>query len=235
MQAGPGPGPGAGAGPGTGPGAGLGPAVGVSTAPAWVTLDLWSSRMIVPVRRSLAGLGLMPKRTVWAPLPVVRVSNEIQLTSVEMVHEQPLIVETVTSRFSPLASTVRVAGRSSNRQGAACCDTRTRLSFTTISPSRTEGRGLGATRNSTVLEPCPDAGERPDSQFAAVETSHGHSGVVVTVIAPVPPSGPILGEEAASATWHFNGVGAAVTSDLDSQALTAIAAPRRAPRSNKRW
>ena len=95
---------------------------------------------------------------------------------------------------------VRLSGRSSNRQGAACCETRTRLSLTTISPSRTEGRGLGATRNSTVLVPCPEVGDSPESQFAPVDTSQGHSGAVVMVTVPVPPSGPMLEEAAANAT-----------------------------------
>ena len=142
----------------------------------------------------------MLTRTVPAPLPVTGVVNEIQLASVAMVHEQALSVDTATSRVSPLASMVRLSGRSSNRQGAACCDTRRRLSLTTISPSRIEGRGLGATRNSTVLVPCPEVGDSPESQFAAVDTSHGHSGAVVTVTVPVPPSGPMLEEEAANAT-----------------------------------
>ena len=140
----------------------------------------------------------MITRTVSAPLPVARVVNEIQPASVEMVHEQALIVDTATSRVSPLASTVRLPGRSSNRQGAACCETRTRLSLTTISPSLIEGRGLGATRNSTVLVPCPEVGVRPESQFAAVDTSHGHSGAAEMVTVPVPPSGPMLEDEAAA-------------------------------------
>ena len=173
---------------------------GVSACPACVTVDLWSPRMIVPIRRSSKGLGGMVRRTVAAPLPVTGVANEIQLAFVAMVHEQPLIVDTATSRVPPLASMERLSGPSSNRQGAACCETRTRLSLTTISPSRLEGSGLGATRNSTVLVPCPEVGDSPESQFAAVDTSHGHSGVVVTVTVPVPPSGPILEEEAANAT-----------------------------------
>ena len=141
----------------------------------------------------------MVTRTVPAPLPD-RVANEIQLASVAMVHEQALTVDTATSRVPPLASMLRLPGRSSNRQGAACCETRTRLSLTTISPSRIEGRGLGATRNSTVLVPCPDVGDRPESQLAAVDTSQGHSGAVVMVTVPIPPSGPMLDEEAANAT-----------------------------------
>src|SRR5688572_15130588 len=156
--------------------------------------------MMVPIRRSSAGLGAMVTRTVSAPLPVARVANEIQLASVAMVHEQGLTVDTATSRVSPLAPTVRLSGRSSNRQGAACCETWRRLSLTTISPCRVEGRRLGATRNSTVLVPCPEVGDSPESQFAAVDTSHGHSGGAVTVTVPVPPSGAMLEEEAANAT-----------------------------------
>jgi hypothetical protein len=76
----------------------------------------------------------------------------------------------------------------------------TRLSLTMISPCRIEGRGLGATVNSTVLEPCPELGDKPESQLAAVDTSHGHSGVVVMVTAPVPPSKPMLEVDAANVT-----------------------------------
>jgi hypothetical protein len=130
------------------------------------------------------------------PDPVI----EIQPTSAEEVHEHPLRVDTATSRVSPLASMVSWFGRSSKRQGAACCEMATRLSFTTISPCRVDGRGLGAARNSIVLEPCPEAGDSPESQLTAVDTSHGHSGVVVTATAPDPPSGPMLGDDTASAT-----------------------------------
>ena len=200
---------------------------GVPATPSCVTVALCVSRLIAPLRSSSAELGATVTRTLAEPLPV-RGANEIQPASVLRVHEQPLIVDTTTSRLPPLASAVRLSGRSSNWHGAACCEIWTRLSLTTISPCRLEGWGLGATRNSTVLVPCPDAGESSDIQFAAVDTSHGHSGVVVTVMVPVPPSGPMLEELAARATWHFKGVGAAVTSDLDSQAPTIKAELRTA-------
>ena len=156
--------------------------------------------MIEPLRDSSRVLGPIVTRTEPEPLPLFCVVNEIQPASVPRVHEHPLTVDTATSRVSPLASMVRLSGRSSNRQGAACCETATRLSLTTISPCRTEGRGLAATRNSTVLDPCPEAGDNPETQFAPVDTSQGHSGVVVMVTVPVPPSGPMLGEETANAT-----------------------------------
>ena len=69
-----------------------------------------------------------------------------------------------------------------------------------MSPSRANGRGLGATLNATVPSPCPEVGDSPESQFTPVDTSHGHSGEVVTETLPVPPSGPMLEAAAANAT-----------------------------------
>jgi hypothetical protein len=140
---------------------------------------------------------LMP--TLPFPLRVTGVVNEIQSASAAAVHEQALGADTTISRVPPPASMVRKPGRSSNRQ-AACCDTRTRLSLTTISPSRTEGRGLGAARNSTEPVPCPDVGDRPESQLEPVETSQGHSGDVVTVMLPIPPLEPMLDAGTAKVT-----------------------------------
>ncbi len=165
-----------------------------------VTVTLWSPTTTVPRRRSSPGFGAMRIPTVPSPLRATGVVNAIQLASVAAVHEQALAADTAISRPPPAASMARLPGRSSNRQGAACCDSRRRFSLTTISPSRTDGRGLGAARNSTVPEPCPEAGDSPDSQVTLVETSQGHSGDVVTVTVPVPPWSPMLEEEAANAT-----------------------------------
>jgi hypothetical protein len=51
-----------------------------------------------------------------------------------------------------------------------------------------------------VPSPCPDVGDSPESHATPVETSHGHSGDVVTVTVPAPPSGPMLEEAVARAT-----------------------------------
>jgi hypothetical protein len=188
--------------------------------------------MIDPFRASSPALGATFTRTDPEPLPLTG-ANEIQPTSVVTVHGHPLSVETATSRVSPLATMVRRSGRSSNLQGAACCETATRLSLTTISPCRFEGKGLGATRNSTVLEPCPEVGDTPESQLAAVDTSQGHSGAVVIVTVPEPPSAPMVGEPTASATWHFCGVGAVVTDDSESPQPTIAPALRTATSGNE--
>ena len=75
--------------------------------------------MIEPLRDSSRVLGPIVTRTEPEPLPLFCVVNEIQPASVPRVHEHPLTVDTATSRVSPLASMVRLSGRSSNRQGAA--------------------------------------------------------------------------------------------------------------------
>ncbi len=115
-------------------------------------------------------------------------------------HAQPLGADTSTSRVLPPASTERLPVLNSTRQAAACCDTRTRFSLTMISPSRTAGWGLAAARNRTVPGPWPEVGESSDSQVAAVATSQGHSGDVVTVTELMPPSAPMLDAGAASVT-----------------------------------
>jgi hypothetical protein len=67
-------------------------------------------------------------------------------------------------------------------------------------------------------------GDRPASHDGDADTSQGHSGVVVTLTVPLPPPGPMLDDEAASATWHFSGVAAVVTVDSDPHALASMVA-----------
>ena len=173
--------------------------------------------------------------TLPSPLcAVTGVVNEIQLASVAAVHGQPPGADTAISLVPPPASTVRLSVRSSSRQAAACCDTRRRFSLTTISASRTDGRGLGAALNATVPVPCPEVGDRPESQFAPVETSQGHSGDVVTVMVAVPPSGPMLEDGTARATWHFSWVGPVATSELELHP-PATAPALIAVTSSKAW
>ena len=51
--------------------------------------------------------------------------------------------------------------RGVNRQGARC-ETRTAVPLTRTSPSRVAVPSLGATRNSTLPVPCPEAGDNPE-------------------------------------------------------------------------
>jgi hypothetical protein len=85
--------------------------------------------------------------------------------------------------------------------------------------------------------PCPDTGESPDSHSDDADTSQGHSGVVVTVSVPAPPSGPTLGEPIASATWHFTALGlAVVVSEFEPHpaASAAIAIAANGTRKRRR-
>jgi hypothetical protein len=76
-----------------------------------------------------------------------------------------------------------------------------------------------------VPEPCPEAGDSPESHSAEVDASQGHSGDAVTVRVPVPPSAPTLEDDVANATWHFTGVGVVATAELEPQpAANAMAA-----------
>src|SRR5687768_6984842 len=108
-----------------------------------------------------------------------------------------------------------------------------------MAASRIEGCGFGATRNSTVPGPWPDAGDRPETHSAEVDTSQGHSGDVVTARVPVPPSAPMLGDGVANATWHFTGVGVVATAELELQPATsaaaAIAAADKRMRCRRAW
>lgn len=101
--------------------------------------------------------------------------------------------------------------------------TRTRLSLTTISPSRIVPAGFATARNATVPLPWPEVGDKSVIQFAGVVTVQAHSGCAVTVTAPVPPSATMFAG-ADSASWHFGGVGPVVTVDVeDSQPATIVA------------
>ena len=75
-----------------------------------------------------------------------------------------------------------------------------------MTSSRGEAPSLAATRNETVPEPCPDAGESAEIQFAFVAASHAHSGCVVTANDPAPPAAS-SGGGVASVTRHFTGFG----------------------------
>ena len=156
------------------------------------------------------------------------------MASVATVHEQALTVDTATSRVPPFGvygeavwTKFEPAGRRLLRDpDAVVVDDN--LAF----PARQAGDWVQhETRPCSCL--VPEVGDSPESQFAAVDTSHGHSGDVVTVTVPIPPSGPILEEGTANATWHFSCVGTVVTADWDSQPPTTVAALRAATGSNK--
>jgi hypothetical protein len=92
--------------------------------------------------------------------------------------------------------------------------------LTTIIAWRVDACGFGATRNSTVPGPCPEAGDSPESQSAEVDASQGHSGVVVTASVPVPPSAAMFWDGIANVTWHLTGVGVVATAELELQPAT---------------
>lgn len=106
-------------------------------------------------------------RNATDPLPVpcapdVMVIHDALLLA---VHVQPLRVETAMLAAPALELTAWLSGAIAKRQGAASCITRTRLSLTTISPSRIEGTVFGATRNSTLPFPCPEVGDTSEIQL----------------------------------------------------------------------
>ena len=75
-----------------------------------------------------------------------------------------------------------------------------------ISASRADAPSLAATRNSTLPLPCPEAGDNPEIQGAALEASHAHSGCVVTENLAAPPLASTA-NGLASDTWHLTGSG----------------------------
>ena len=104
------------------------------------------------------------------------------------VHAHPADTVMVTMPAAPSVGTDCDVGESSNRHGAASCDTRRRSPLTAISPSRRDVDGLGAARKANEADPCPVVGETSEIQLTCVETVHAHSGFVATDTEAVPPS-----------------------------------------------
>jgi len=116
-----------------------------------------SAIVTVPVRDEPL-LAAMFNTTEPLPLPCAPDVIVIHDALLFVVHVQPVNVVTATLAVPALALTLWLSGAIAKTQGAASCITRTWLSLTTISPSRIEGTGLGATRNPTLPLPCPDVG-----------------------------------------------------------------------------
>ena len=193
----------------------------VHGAAVCVTVCVRSATVKIPV---LGSPLLDATRNTTEPLPVPVAPDVIVIhdTLLFAVHGHPPSAETPTLAFPPAGGTVKSAGSIVNRHGVASCETRTRLSLMRISPSLTDGSGLGAARKSTLPLPCPASGDSAEIQLVGVDTFHAHSASAVTERVPVPPSAPML-EGAASVSWHFGGVGAVVVREEDSQAATAAA------------
>jgi hypothetical protein len=143
-----------GAGGAGGPGAGAG-GWGASCC---VIVCVLSAIVTVPVRGPPL-LAAMLNATEPLPLPCAPDVIVIHDALLFAVHVHPLSVDTATLAVPALELTVWLSGASAKRQGAASCITRTRLSLTTISPSRMDGTGFGMARNDTLPLPCPDVGE----------------------------------------------------------------------------
>jgi hypothetical protein len=109
--------------------------------------------------------------------------------------------------------------------------TRRWWSLTTMSPSRAVGAGFGATRKVTSPLPWPETGDRSDIHGTAAAADHEHSGVVLTVTTPVPPSGPMVDDDDASDTWHLTGVGPVDVLEFEPHPAAAPAAARMTPTS----
>ena len=128
----------------------------------------------VPVRE-LPLLAAIRSATDPDPLPCapdVMVIHDALLFAVQV---QPFSVDTATFAEPAAALTVWPSGIV-NRHGAASCITRTRLSLTTISPSRIEGTLFGAARNATLPLPCPEVGEMSEIHVGWLDTVQAHSG-----------------------------------------------------------
>jgi hypothetical protein len=127
------------------------------------------------------------------------------------LHAHPLVETTTLASLAPAGNTWS-SGAISKRQGAASCTTRTRVSLTTISPSRVDAIGLIAALNSTLPLPCPDVGDG-ESQPTGVVTPHAHSGAAVIEMVPIPPSATICAG-AVRLSWHLTAVGSVDTADV---------------------
>ena len=140
----------------------------------------------------------------------------------------------------PLAPVPRLDGETSYRH-VARWDTRACSPLTMMAPSRGDAPSLAATRNDTVADPCPDAGDSTEIQSVVVAASHTHSGCVVTASDPAPPAASSAAG-AANVTPHFTGFGPWVIVEEVSQPETStpvakMAKARSVPRPVRlmRW
>ena len=102
-----------------------------------------------------------------------------------------------------------------------------------IAPSREPVLSLGATLNEMLASPFPDAGDNAEIQLTAVEASHAHSGLVVTLKLPRPPPDSSVGGEP-NETSQPIAVGAEDTLEEDSHPPVATAATTNSVRSIER-
>ena len=143
--------------------------VGGVGGPGWVPsacVIVWvrPAMVTVPVRDPPL-LAAMRNATEPLPLPCAPDVMVIQDALLFAVHVHPLSVETATLAVPALALTFWLSGAIAKRHGAASCITRTRLSLTTISPSRIEGTVFAAARNATLPFPCPEVGDKSEIQL----------------------------------------------------------------------
>ena len=207
-----------------GVGDGGGGGAGAALTPACVTVVRWFPIRMLPARCS-PPFAATVKFTVPFPLPLSGPVSVIQITSAVAVHAQSASVPTFTLLAPPPALMLRLEGPTSKRQGARW-DTRACSPLTTIIASREDDPSLGETRNAMLTVPCPDAGEKPEIQFALVAAFQAHSGCVVIASAFIPPPASTMTGDA-SDTWHFTGSGLALTVEEVSQPATAAAATTR--------
>src|SRR5262245_8006685 len=106
---------------------------------------------------------------------------------------------------------------------AAACVTSTCCPLTMMAPSREAVLSLGATLNEMLPSPFPDAGDNAEIQLTAVEASHAHSGLAVTLKLPRPPPASTVGGEPNESS-HFTAVGAVETLEEDPHPPVATAA-----------
>jgi hypothetical protein len=99
------------------------------------------------------------------------------------------------------------------------------MPLTTIALSRAVLLGFGAARKSTRALPWPWSGDSSLIQAASVAAVHVHSGCVVTLMLPAPPSAANEAAGAVTATSHLTGAGPATDSvDVEPQAQRRIVA-----------
>jgi hypothetical protein len=186
--------------------------IGVCDVSSCVMVCVRSAMVTVPVRDAPV-LAAMRKATEPLPLPCAPDVIVIHDALLVAVHVQPFDADTATLAVTELELTVWASGAIVGRHADASCITRTRLSLTTISPSRIEGAGFAAARNATLPLPWPEVGEISEIQLGWLETVHSHSGWAVIAMVPVPPSAAMF-EGCAAVIWHFVDVGPVVTDDV---------------------
>jgi hypothetical protein len=177
---------GGGGGGGVGVGAGGGAGGGGGACGAACVTGKRVPAAITNPERAAPVFGPTVTTTVAVPRPDAGETDAHEL-SLATVHAHASCALMRTSSVPPLGGTGVCGAETSNRHGAACCDTSMRPSPIAIAPARVSGSGLLSTRKPIVPSPCPLDPDVITTHGDADAAVHEHSRETLTATLPVPP------------------------------------------------